>query len=143
MNNVPLVPKAWFRSSQYCVMRKAGVPKSVSRLFYVPKNQPPESLERRFVGATVVVQVLNRAVAKAETHLPSAMGRQPEVKRIDSKQVRRRSTILYPKIDRSADEFRAVSHCYGPGPYIVVHCVSGLPTSVLSGGCVCVTPLCA
>jgi hypothetical protein len=109
MNNVPLVPKAWFRSSQYCVMRKTGIPNSISELVYVPENPPPGSLERRFVGAAVVVQVLNRVVAKGETDLPSAMGRQPEVKRIDSKEVRRRSTILYPKIDRSADEFRAVS----------------------------------
>jgi hypothetical protein len=67
-------------------MRTTGVPNSISELIYVPENPPPGSLERRFVGAAVVVQVLNRAVAKAETDLPSAMGRHAEVKRIDSKE---------------------------------------------------------
>ena len=55
--------------------------------------------------------MLIRGVAKAGKDLPSAMGRQTEVKRIDSKEA---IANTYPKIDRSADEFRAVSNCCGP-----------------------------
>lgn len=49
----------------------------------MPRETPPGRLERRFVGAAVVVQVFeSRRSEEPETDIPSAMGRQG-VKRIE------------------------------------------------------------